>query len=97
MYPERLFRASQGLTGPPANPLAEWQAADGPLETPSDRGGPQRVEASLRDRYGVGSASERRLPTLHSGPEMQVDDGVERASACSRPTLTSVVQRQALR
>ena len=66
------------------------------------------MEASLRDRYGVGSASKRRLFTLHSDPEMQVYDGVERASACSRPTLNvserrvtasleSVVERQSLK
>ena len=77
MYPERLFRACQGLTGPPANPLAEWQVAAGPQETHPDRGGPQRVEASLRDRYGVGIASERQLLAQHSDPETRVYDGVQ--------------------
>ena len=65
----QLYRACLGLTGPPANPLGEWQVAAVPLEPLSDLDGPQRVAASPRDCYGVVIASELQLLDQHSSPE----------------------------
>ena len=69
MTKHQLYRACLGLTGPPADPLGEWQVAAVPLEPLSDLDGPQRVAASPRDCYGVVIASELQLLDQHSSPE----------------------------